>query len=397
MDPIPDILADLAAGKMVLIVDDEDRENEGDLVLAAEKATPEAMNFMLREARGMMCVALAPEICEALDLRPQSAVNTSGRTTAYTVSVDASARFGVSTGVSAADRAATCRVLADRLSHPGDLVRPGHMHPLRARTGGSLVRAGHTECSVDLCRMAGLRPAAVIIEVMNADGTMARREDLRAMCAKHGIKMATVADVIGHRLERDSLVRRVETAKLQTAHGEFDLIAYRSDVDTLPHLALTLGGVGLPDASGQVPVADDAVLVRVHRQNILDDVFGATHGATHGEGRGGDRQVARALERIRKEGRGALVYLRHDGIGSGLLGRLQSLNLNPDEALGRSEMLRPGEAQPTSPGGMRQAYGIGAQILRDLGLRRLRLMSNLPAAPAALSGFGLVIEGYEKV
>lgn len=391
MDSIPDILADLAAGKMVLIVDDEDRENEGDLVLAAEKATPEAMNFMLREARGMMCVALAPEICEALDLRPQSAVNTSGRTTAYTVSVDASARFGVSTGVSAADRAATCRVLADRLSRAEDLVRPGHMHPLRARTGGSLVRAGHTECSVDLCRMAGLRPAAAIIEVMNADGTMARRDDLRAMCAKHGIKMATVADVIGHRLERDSLVRRVEASKLRTEYGEFDLIAYRSDVDTLPHLALTLGGIGLPDASGRVPVADDAVLVRVHRQNILDDVFGSAN-----EAGGGDRQVARALERIRKEGRGALVYLRHDGIGSGLLGRLQSLSLNPDEALGRSEMIRPGEAEPTSPGGMRQAYGIGAQILRDLGLRRLRLISNQPAAPAALSGFGLAIEGYEK-
>ncbi len=390
MDSIPAILADLAAGKMVLIVDDEGRENEGDLVLAAEKATPEAMNFMLREARGMMCVALAPEICAALDLQPQSAVNTSGRTTAYTVSVDAGPRFGVSTGVSAFDRAATCRVLADALSRPGDLVRPGHMHPLRARTGGCLVRAGHTECSVDLCRLAGLRPAAVIIEVMNEDGTMARQEDLKKICAKHGIRIASVAEVIGYRLERDSLVRRVETAKLQTAVGEFDLFAYRSEVDTLPHLAITCGGIGVADAKGQVPVVEEPVLVRVHRQDILADVLGEL-------GDGSDRMVQKALEKLQQEGRGALVYLRHDGVGTGLLGRLQSLNLNPDETASRSEMIRPGEAVPSTPGGMRHAYGIGAQILRDLGLRQLRLISNHPVQPNALSGFGLTIAGYEAV
>ncbi len=387
-DPIPAILADLAAGKMIVIIDDEGRENEGDIIMAAEKATPEAMNFMLREARGMMCVALAPEICDTLDLPMQSAVNTSGRSTAYTVSVDAAPRFGVTTGVSAFDRAVTARVLADGASIPADLSRPGHMHPLRAREGGCLVRAGHTECSVDLCRMAGLRPAAVIIEVMNEDGTMARRDDLKKMCAAHGIRMASVADVIGHRLERDSLVTRVETARLQTASGGFDLISYRSEVDCLPHVAITCGGVGMPDAAGKIPVIEEPVLVRVHRQSLLADVFGE----------GGDQTVRRSLERMQREGRGALVYLRHDGIGAGLLGRLQTVDFTADEQARRSEMVRPGAASTANPHEMRQAYGIGAQILRDLGLRRLRLLTHLAAVqPHALAGFGLSIEGQEKI
>lgn len=390
MDPIPEILDELRAGRMVVLVDDEQRENEGDLVIAAEFTTPDAVNFMLREARGMMCVALAGEVCDRLELHPQGGVNTSLRGTAYTVTADAQERFGVTTGVSAADRARTIRVLIDENARPGELVRPGHVQPLRARAGGSLVRAGQTEGSVDLCRLAGLRPGAVIIEIMKADGTMARQADLAAFCEAHHIKMCSVADLIQYRLEREKLVERIDASPFENDLGRFTLIAYRSAVDPFPHVALTCGDVGRYDPTGHPADIDEPVLVRMHSQNLLGDVFGDTAQPS-------GRTLRRAMHMIQGEGRGALVYLRHERMGSGLLKRLQTASLPTDHALFSDDRPHLGEGQPT-PGIMppvnKGAYGIGAQILRDLGLRKLRLITNHPFTPTALSGFGLSISEF---
>lgn len=391
--PIPDILDDLRAGKMVVLVDDEQRENEGDLVCAAQFATPETMNFMLREARGMMCVPLSGALCDRLDLPPQSGHNTSQRTTAYTVSVDAHERFGVTTGVSAADRSRTCLVLADPNTRPGDLARPGHMHPLRARGGGVLVRAGQTEGSVDLCRLAGLEPVSVIIEIMNEDGSMARRDDLEAFCAKHDLKMCSVADVIHHRLERDMLVRRVERVPFENALGQWQLNVYESTVDPMPHVALTCGDVGEPDGDGGSVPSTDSVLVRMHSQNLLGDVFGDMNQPS-------GQTLTSAMRMIQAEGRGAVVYLRHEGMGTGVLKRLQTLALSPEDEAARVEALRPGDAheQPGMvPRADKQGYGIGCQILRDLGIADLRLITNHPYRPQALSGFGLSIDDFVPI
>lgn len=393
MNPIPDILDELAAGRMVVLVDDEKRENEGDLVLAAQHATPEAINFMLREGRGMLCVALAGEICDQLKLPPQSSVNTAQRSTAYTVSVDAHERFGISTGVSAADRAATIRVLIDPASQPDDLARPGHVQPLRARDGGSLVRAGQTEGSVDLCRLAGLRPGAVIIEVMNDDGTMARQPQLEILCKKHNLKMCSVADVIQWRMQRDKLVRRIDTIPFENDIGRFTLVAYDSPVDPFPHVALTYGDVGRTDAAGTPIDVDEPVLVRMHSHNLLGDVFGdltQPSGAT----------LRKSMRMIQREGCGALVYLRHQRMGSGLLKRLQTATLPREHELAGDDRPHIGASQST-PGMMpprdTNDYGIGCQILRDLGIRRLRLITNHPFTPTALSGFGLTIEAFVPV
>ncbi|MEX0655409.1 MAG: 3,4-dihydroxy-2-butanone-4-phosphate synthase [Phycisphaeraceae bacterium] len=393
MDSIADILTDLRAGRMIVLVDDEQRENEGDLVCAAEHVTPEIINFMLREGRGMMCVALDGSICDALDLEPQGRVNTTQRGTAYTISVDADARFGLTTGVSAADRTTTIRVLIDPKTRPDDLARPGHMQPLRARDGGCLVRAGQTEGSVDLCKLAGLRPGGVIIEVMNEDGTMARRPQLEALCQKHGIKMCSVADIVHHRLEREQLVERVETLPFENAYGRFNLIAYRSLVDPLPHIALTCGDVGTLDPAGQPVPIDEPVLVRMHSQNLLGDVF---DDATQPSG----QTLRHAMQMIQHAGRGAIVYLRHEGAGQGLLKRLQTARRDSRELPDAGEHLQLGDAHPT-PGIMppidKGAYGIGCQILRDLGLRRLKLITNHPFMPTALSGFGLAIDDFVPV
>lgn len=388
MHPIGDILDDLRAGRMIVLVDDEDRENEGDLVVAAQHVTPEAINFMLREGRGMMCVALGGEVCDRLELEPLTRINTSQRGTAYTVTVDAAERFGVSTGVSATDRAATIRRLADPVATPGDFDRPGHIQPLRARDGGVLVRTGQTEGSVDLCRLAGLEPAAVIIEVMNDDGTMARRPQLEAMCRRHGLKMCSVADIVEHRLARQKLVTRLDTVPLRNHVGEFTLIAYRSLVDPFPHVALTVGDVGRLDADGAPVAIDEPVLVRMHSQNLLGDVFGDV---TQPSG----RLLDAAMRRIHAEGRGAVVYLRHEGMGTGLLRRLQSRH--GQEPTGPVHL---GEHQPTpgtAPPIHKGAYGIGCQILRDLGIHRLRLITNHPFHPASLSGFGLTIHEFVPV
>lgn len=365
MDAIADVLDELRAGRMVVLVDDERRENEGDLVCAAEFVQPATVNFMVSRGRGLLCVALDGSICDGLDLGPQTAANTTQLATAYTVTVDAAPKHGITTGVSAADRATTIRKLADPDAAPADFARPGHINPLRARDGGVLVRTGQTEGSVDLCRMAGLRPAAAIIEVMNEDGTMARLPELEQLCHEHGLKMCSVADVIAQRVRGEAMVERVEQATLETQYGRFELIAYRSKVDALPHVALVKGRVGRE-------VIDEPVLVRVHSQNLLGDVFGAADEPS-------GRTLHEAMRMIESAGEGAVVYMRQDGMGTGLLARLHSLA---------------GQAGP--PVEVRQAmdkfdFGIGSQIIRDLGIRQMRLITNHPPHLHGLDGFGLHI------
>lgn len=389
LDAISDIIEDLQHGRMIVLVDDERRENEGDLVCAAEFITPQTINFMLREGRGMLCVPLAGEICDLLGLEPQGHINTTQHSTAYTVSVDAHHRFGVSTGVSAADRANTVKLLSDPSATASDLARPGHVQPLRCRNGGVLVRAGQTEGSVDLCSLAGLRPAAAIIEIMNEDGTMARRPQLEKLCKKYQLKMCSVADVIQYRLQRQQLVERVDDIPFENECGRFRLVAYRSAVDPLPHVAMVCGEVGRLDQDNHPVEINDPVLVRMHSQNLLGDVFGDLTQPT-------GSMLRNAMAMIYREGRGVVVYLRHEKMGTGLLRRLQTRYLpdgqqqhedGPD--IGRPQFM-PGMMPPADKG----AYGIGSQILRDLGIRRMRLITNHPFTPTALSGFGLEISEF---
>jgi 3,4-dihydroxy 2-butanone 4-phosphate synthase/GTP cyclohydrolase II len=392
MHSIPEILSDLRAGKMIVLIDDEQRENEGDLVCAAEHVTPEAVNFLLREARGVLCLALSGEYCDRLGLGPQAAVNTAQHGTAFMVTIDAAARFGVTTGVSASDRATTIRVAVDEKTVREDLSRPGHINPLRAREGGALVRAGQTEGSVDLCRLAGLKPAAVIIEVMNEDGSMARLGDLQQMCGKHGLKMCSVAEIIEYRLRREKLVERVETVAFDSEYGRFSLIAYRSKVDPLPHVALVCGGVGRLDEHGESIPIEEPVLVRMHSQDLLGDVFG-DRGAPSG------RVLHAAMKMIQREGRGAVVYLQHETMGASLFRRMRGLQRSVGE--GGRGVEREMEVHEGVSGarllGAKQDYGIGSQILRDLGVHKLRLLTNHPVQPTALEGFGLSITEFVKV
>lgn len=393
MYPIPEILDDLRAGKMIVLVDDERRENEGDLVCAAQFVTPEVVNFMLREGRGMMCVALGGAVCDRLHLEPMGRVNTSRRTTAYTVTVDAHQRFGVTTGVSASDRATTIKRLADDDALPTDFDRPGHMQPLRARDGGTLVRSGQTEGSIDLCRLAGLRLGAAIIEVMSEDGTMARRPQLETLCQKHNLKMCSVADIVHHRLEREQLIQRIDTVPFENDLGQFTLIAYRSLVDPFPHVAMVCGDLGRVDAQGQPVPIDEPVLVRMHSQNLLGDVFNDT---TQPSG----KTLRQAMRMIHAEGRGAVVYLRHEGMGAGLLKRLQTSAAMMDSATGDDDRPKIADSQTTpgvQPPSNKGAYGIGCQILRDLGIRQMRLMTNHPFTPTALGGFELSIAEFVPI
>jgi 3,4-dihydroxy 2-butanone 4-phosphate synthase / GTP cyclohydrolase II len=393
MHPIPDILDDLRAGKKIVLVDDEQRENEGDLVCAAEFVTPGVVNFMLREGRGMLCVALSGAVCDRLDLQPMSRVNTSQRSTAYTVTVDAHQRFGVTTGVSASDRATTIKLLSDDDARPTGFDRPGHMQPLRARDGGTLVRSGQTEGSVDLCRLAGLRHAAAIIEVMSEDGTMARRPELLELCERHGLKMCTVADVVHHRLKHEQLIERIEAVPFENDLGRFTLIAYRSLVDPFPHVALVCGGVGRLDARGNPVPVEGPVLVRMHRQNLLGDVFGDT---TQPSG----KTLRSAMRMIQERGSGAVVYLRHEGMGAGLLKRLQTAADMMDTQKSDDDRPRLGESLSTpgvEPPGNKGAYGIGCQILRDLGVAQLDLITDHPFTPTALSGFDLTINRFVPI
>jgi 3,4-dihydroxy 2-butanone 4-phosphate synthase/GTP cyclohydrolase II len=374
---IPDALADLKAGRMIVLVDDEHRENEGDLVCAAEKATPEIINFMATEARGLICLPMAGGLIERLNLPPQTAENTASFGTAFTVSVDA--RQGVTTGISAADRARTIQIAIADGAQPSDLARPGHIFPIRAREGGVLVRAGQTEGAVDLARMAGLKPAGVICEIMKPDGSMARLPDLIEFCRKHGLKMCSVAQIIAFRQRTESLVRRVAQAKLPSRFGRFDLHVYESVVDPFPHVALTMGGIGLPGVNGKAPVQDEPVLVRIHSECLTGDALGSLLCDC-------GQQLQSAMSRVAQEGRGAVLYMRQEGRGIGLTNKIRAYWLQQEEGLDTVEANERLGFQPDL-----RDYGIGAQIMVDLGIRKVRLMTNNPRKIVALEGFDLRI------
>jgi len=377
MHSIEDIAQEFRSGRMIVLTDDESRENEGDLVCAAEAVTPEVINFMATHGRGLICVPMTNAKADELALHPQTTDNTSRYTTAFTVSVDAAT--GVTTGISAADRARTIQVIARDGAKPGDLVRPGHIFPLRAMDGGALVRAGQTEGAIDFCRLAGLKPVAVICEIMNEDGTMARHDDLVAFCEKHELKMGSVAQLIRYRLRSERLIERAIEIDLPLEMGTFHLIAYTSVVDPEPHIALCYGGVGQLDEAGKPVPHDEPVLVRVHSECLTGDVFGSLRCDC-------GSQLHVALERIVKAGKGALVYVRQEGRGIGLINKLKAYKLQIEEGMDTVEAnLHLGfEAD-------RRDYGIGNQILRDLGLTQLRIMTNNPRKIHGLGGFGLRI------
>lgn len=396
LSPISEILEDLRAGRVIILVDDEARENEGDFVCAADRLTIPMLNFLTRVGGGYLCVSLEGATCDRLELAPQAAQNTSLRGTPFTVSVDGHPRHGVGTGISAADRVKTIRMLVDPQSRPDDFVRPGHINPLRAREGGVLVRTGQTEGSVDLCRLAGLSPAAVIIEVVREDGEMARMPDLETLCEVHGLRMCSVEQIIEWRLAREALIERMDPiagSEIQTQDGPFRLFAWRSSIDALPHLALTAGGIGIPDANGRIVEVEQPVLVRMHRREILGDVFGVTFD----NGDAGQETIRRSLRAIRAEGRGALVYLRSEGSGFDLPDRIQRIQGRRAHDVNVPDLLSPdGIGARVQPMDLRQ-FGMGGQILRDLGLRRLRLLSNHPKALPGLHGFGLEVSGYQAL
>ncbi|RSO38652.1 bifunctional 3,4-dihydroxy-2-butanone-4-phosphate synthase/GTP cyclohydrolase II [Streptomyces sp. WAC 06725] len=375
LDPIEQAVADIAAGRPVVVVDDESRENEGDLVVAAERATPEILAFMMSECRGLICAPMDGAEVDRLALPQMVEQNTESMRTAFTVSVDASAAHGVSTGISAADRATTLRLLASGEAAPADFVRPGHIFPLRARDGGVLERNGHTEAGVDLARLAGLQPAAAIVEIAGEDGTMLRLPELVPFARKHGLSIISIEDLIAYRKSSEPTVRREATTRLPTRYGEFTAYGYRSTVDGVEHVALVAGEIG----------DGEDVLVRVHSECLTGDIF---HSLRCDCG----PQLEESLRRVQEAGRGVVIYLRgHEGRGIGLLSKLRAYELQErgrDTLDANLELGLPADARD---------YGAGAQMLADLGVRSLRLMTNNPEKTEALVRHGLKVTGREPM